>query len=247
MSDLLTFIYIGAVFLLAGAVKGVIGLGLPTVAMGLLSLVMLPAEAASALILPSLFTNVWQLARGPHIGPLLLRLWPMLLGIVAGTIAAAGVITSDAAGGATMGLGAALLLYGVVGLVRSRLRLPAKAEPWAGPVVGVGTGLITGATGVFVVPVVPYLGSLGFNRDELVQALGLSFTVATLALAAALGAYGALSLGSTGTSLLALLPALAGMVLGGWLRTHISTQTFRICFFGGLIALGVQLLWQGLR
>jgi len=40
-------------FLLAGFVKGVIGLGLPTVSMGLLTLVMAPAKAASLLIVPS--------------------------------------------------------------------------------------------------------------------------------------------------------------------------------------------------
>ena len=47
-------------FLLAGFVKGVIGLGLPTVAVGLLGLVMPPAEAAALLVVPSMVTNLWQ-------------------------------------------------------------------------------------------------------------------------------------------------------------------------------------------
>ncbi|NVZ80096.1 sulfite exporter TauE/SafE family protein, partial [Pseudomonas gingeri] len=51
-------------FLLAGTVKGVIGLGLPTVAMGLLGLAMVPAQAAALLIIPATLTNVWQLAAG---------------------------------------------------------------------------------------------------------------------------------------------------------------------------------------
>ena len=68
-------------FLIAGFVKGVIGLGLPTVAIGLLGLVMPPAEAAALLVVPSLVTNVWQLAAGPSLMTLLRRLWPMLLGI----------------------------------------------------------------------------------------------------------------------------------------------------------------------
>jgi uncharacterized membrane protein YfcA len=52
-------------FLLAGFVKGVIGLGLPTVSMGLLSLVMAPAKAASLLIVPSFVTmsGNWRRAR----------------------------------------------------------------------------------------------------------------------------------------------------------------------------------------
>lgn len=76
-------------FLLAGTVKGVIGLGLPTVAMGLLGLAMLPAQAAALLIIPSTFINVWQLATGGNLRPLLKRLWPMLGMILIGTLAGA--------------------------------------------------------------------------------------------------------------------------------------------------------------
>ena len=77
------FAAITAIFVLAGFVKGVIGLGLPTVAMGLLALVMTPAQAAALLVVPSFLTNVWQ-AMGPELIPLVRRLWPMLLGICAG-------------------------------------------------------------------------------------------------------------------------------------------------------------------
>ncbi len=94
------------------------------------------------------------------------------------------MITGATAPAAAAALGAALTLYAVVGLAKLRLRVPLGSERWAGPVVGAATGLVTGATGVFVIPAVPYLGSLGLERDDLVQALGLSFTASTLALAA---------------------------------------------------------------
>jgi uncharacterized membrane protein YfcA len=55
-------------FLVAGFVKGVIGLGLPTVSMGLLSLVMPPAKAAVSCALragfglcsPALSSALWR-------------------------------------------------------------------------------------------------------------------------------------------------------------------------------------------
>ena len=91
-------------FLLAGFVKGVIGLGLPTVSMGLLSLVMAPAKAASLLIVPSFVTNVWQLAAGPSFGRLARRLWPMLAGIILGALAGTGLLTGSHAGQADVAL-----------------------------------------------------------------------------------------------------------------------------------------------
>lgn len=237
---------IAATFLVAGLVKGVVGLGLPTVAMGLLGLVMPPAQAAALLLVPSLVTNLWQLLAGPRFGTLLVRLRGMMLGICLGTWAGSGLIAGGAAHVATAALGMALVAYAAVGLTRLRLHVPQRAERWAGPIVGAATGLVTGATGVFVIPAVPYLGALGLERDDLVQALGLSFTVSTLALAAGLAWHGALPAGAAGASLLALAPALAGMAFGGWLRARVRASTFRLCFLLGLVVLGGELAWRGL-
>ncbi|RVA24109.1 sulfite exporter TauE/SafE family protein, partial [Mesorhizobium sp. M7A.F.Ca.US.001.01.1.1] len=66
--------WIGAVFLAAGFVKGVVGMGLPTVAMGLLAVTMPPAQAAALLLIPSLVTNLWQLLTGPSFRRLCKRL-----------------------------------------------------------------------------------------------------------------------------------------------------------------------------
>ncbi|WP_406857574.1 sulfite exporter TauE/SafE family protein [Alsobacter sp. KACC 23698] len=246
MSDTLSAVLmVGGTFLFAGLVKGVIGLGLPTVAMGLLGLAMRPVEAAALLLVPSLVTNVWQLLAGPCTNALLVRLWPMLLGVVAGTLAGSGLIVGATTGPATTSLGVALVLYGALGLAKPQLRVPPASEVWAGPLVGAVTGFVTGATGVFVIPAVPYLGSLGLERDELVQALGLSFTVSTLALAGGLAIHGALTFTASGTSLLAIVPALVGMALGGRLRARAHPELFRLFFFAGLLLLGGQLIWRG--
>ena len=233
-------------FLLAGAIKGVIGLGLPTVAVGLLSLVMTPVEAASLLVVPSLVTNIWQLALGPSLRPLIHRLGPMMVGICLGTLAGTGLLTSTSAGEATTALGIALVVYAVLGLTSRRFAVPAGNERWLGPAIGAATGLVTAATGVFVIPAVPYLQALGFDKDDLVQALGLSFTVSTIALAASLAHEGVLGAAGAGASFLALLPALAGMGLGQWIRGRVSAETFRRCFFVGLLLLGLHLASRAL-
>jgi len=233
--------FIGAVFILAGTVKGVVGLGLPTVAVGLLGIVMAPREAAALLVVPSLVTNIWQLAAGPAVGPLARRLWPMLAGIVGGTLVGGALLPATGSANAVAFLGGALILYAASGLSAFTLQVRPGAEAVAGPLVGIATGMVTAATGVFVIPAVPYLGGLKLARDELIQALGLAFTVSTCALAASLWLAGDLPMQAAGTSLLAVAPALAGMWFGQRIRSHISPQLFRRCFFIGLLGLGTHL------
>jgi uncharacterized membrane protein YfcA len=234
----------GAVFVLAGFVKGVIGLGLPTISIGLLSLAMPPAQAAALLVVPSLLTNVWQIAGAGWLA-LLRRLASLLAGLCAGVAVGALAFGGVGGRGAGIGLGAALALYAALGLAAWRPRVSPRAERWASPVVGVATGLVTAATGVFVIPAVPYLQALGLAKDELVRALGLSFLVATLALAASLGHGGALGPQELTASLLAVPPALVGMGIGQWLRGRLAPAVFRRCFLIGLLLLGAWLVVHG--
>jgi len=112
---------VGLIFLAAGAVKGVLGMGLPTVAMGLLGLLMPVPQAAALLAVPSFVTNVWQMARGPHLAALARRLWPMQAGVVAGVVAGAGFMQAASGRTTSLLLGVCLLAYGAAGLVGWRL------------------------------------------------------------------------------------------------------------------------------
>jgi uncharacterized membrane protein YfcA len=230
-----------ATFLLAGFVKGVIGMGLPTVAMGLLGVVMTPAQAASLLVVPSLVTNVWQLLAGPDFRALIRRLWPMMIGICVGTWASSGILTGGNAKLAALALGVVLFVYGCMGFAALKFQVPPQREPWLSPVIGAMSGAVTGATGVFVIPALPYLQALGLEKEELIQALGLSFTVSTAALSLGLIAGGALRPSIAGSSLMALAPTVAGMLFGQWLRLRTSEQTFRRVFFAGLLVLGAYI------
>ncbi|MEO8278365.1 MAG: sulfite exporter TauE/SafE family protein [Ideonella sp.] len=239
-------IFIGLIFLAAGLVKGVVGLGLPTVAIGLLSLTMPPAAAAALLIAPSLATNVWQSCVGEHFWALLKRLWPLLATIVLGTLLSIGVLTGSSAGLANAALGSVLIVYGAFGLKGRRFDVSRALERWLSPLMGILTGLIAGTTGVFVMPLIPYLNSLGFDKNELVQALGLAFTVSTVGLAAGLAMSGNFQLAAASASLLAVLPALVGMWIGQRLRGRIAGPAFKRWFFSGLIGLGIYMLGRGL-
>lgn len=231
-----------ATFFGAGIVKGVTGMGLPTVAMGVLGALVSPLAAASLLIVPSFVTNAWQLLAGPGLGVVLRRLWPMMLGVVAGTMIGAPLLASGDTEITSALLGAALVAYAAYTLLARQLHVPPELEAWLSPAVGVTTGLVTGGTGVFVVPAVPYLQALGLARDDLVQALGLSFTVSTMALAAGLAWRGAFRVDEVALSALAVAPALAGMWAGQAIRSRIDPSTYRRGFLICLFLLGTEML-----
>lgn len=216
-------------------------MGLPTVAMGVLGTLMPPASAAALLVIPSFVTNVWQLFSGPSIALLLRRLWPMMLCIMLGTVGGSALIVTVNPIWSGFGLGLTLIVYAVYALTAPAFSLPRRHEKWMSPAIGLITGVATGATGVFVVPAVPYLGALNIGREELVQALGLSFTCSTLSLAVGLFAHGAFQGAQLGASTLAIVPALMGMWVGQSLKVRISPKRFRQCFLLFLIVLGLEL------
>lgn len=241
-----TIFLIVATYLLAGAVKGVIGMGLPTVAMAVLASLITPAQAAAILIAPSFATNIWQMVAGPHLVGLLKRLAGMLLGVFVGGWLGAGIISSANAKHAAVGLGLALVVYAVIGLSKVKFSVSRRSEIWLGPLVGLATGYVMAATGVFVIPALPYLQAIGLEKEELVQALGLHFTLSTAALTLVLWSGGVLDTSVGTLSLFAIVPAVVGMYLGQRIRHSISVETFRFCLYAGLLLLGAQLLWRNI-
>jgi uncharacterized membrane protein YfcA len=159
---------IAAVFLLAGFVKGVLGLGLPTVSMGLLAVTMQPSRALAIVIAPAIITNIWQTFGGPYLRDILRRLWPLMLCTV-------------------------------------------------------------------------IMQAIGMEKDELVQALGVFFTVATLALSVNVSASGMLNATTAIPGTIALACSFAGMFFGQSVRAKMPTDAFRRWFLIGMILLGFYL------
>jgi uncharacterized membrane protein YfcA len=230
-------LFIAIAFLFAGFVKGTLGIGLPTVVMGLLSIVMPPAQAAALMVLPAIATNLWQMLAGPTFWALVRRYATMIVAVVVGTFLTIGFMTR-AAGGAQAALGLVLVAYGAYGLFARRFQVKRERERWVSPVVGLATGLLLGATGIFVVPVAPYLTSLQLDKEELLQSIGIMAFVCPLTLGVALAIQGSYPAGFAGGSVLALIPALAGMWAGQRLRRRLDAATFMRWFFAGMIALG---------
>ena len=237
---------IAAAFLLAGFVKGVIGLGLPTVSMGLLAVTMPPAQALAIVIVPAIVTNIWQTFVGPYLRDIVARLWPLMVGTVIGIWLNAGMLTGPYARYGTIVLGVLLVIYAIVGLRKFAFKVARRDEKWIGGIVGVVTGVISAATGVQVIPSMPFMQAIGMEKDELVQALGVYFTVATVALAFNLTAAGLLTAATALPGAVAMAAAFTGMFIGQAVRSRMHPDAFRRWFLIAMIFLGLYIAGNAL-
>lgn len=233
---------ITAVFLLAGFVKGVLGLGLPTVAVALLTASIGLPQAIALVLIPAFLTNVWQAFAGAHTRALGIRIWPFLIPATLTVWIGAAALARVDAKALSVVLGALLVVYAAVNLANFRLSLSPRQERWAGPLVGAINGVFTGMTGSFTVPGVMYLQSIGLTRDALIQAMGMLFTLSTVALAVALSGNNLLTPKMALASLLAMIPVLIGVAAGSWMRQRLSEAVFRRTFFLSLLVLGLYII-----
>ncbi len=239
MADPATLVFVTAVFLLAGVVKGVIGIGLPIVSVGLLITVLeLPAAMALTLI-PAFATNAWQAVTGGQGIAILRRTWPFMLAAVSTVWLGAAALTRIDLPFLSLIFGAVLIAYGTSGLAGLRVAIPAHRETLSGVVFGLANGVISGMTGAFSMPGVMFLQGIGLNRDGFIQSMGILFGASSAALALALHEAELLNAELGLTSALALVPAMAGVVAGQRIRARLSEARFRQVFLVGLCLLGV--------
>jgi uncharacterized protein len=234
-------LFIAAALLLAGFIKGVIGLGLPTVSIGLLAVTMQPSRAIAIVIVPAIVTNIWQTFAGPYLRDIVRRLWPLMAGTVIGIWLNAGMLAGPYARYGTIVLGVLLVIYAIVGLSKFDFNVARSNEKWIGGVVGLVTGAVSAATGVQVIPSMPFMQAIGMQKDALVQALGVFFTVATLALAFTLTSAGLLGASTALPGAIAMASAFAGMFIGQLVRSRMQPEAFRRWFLIAMIVLGLYL------
>src|SRR6185503_14275270 len=126
---------IAVAFVVAGIAKGAIGMGMPPIAIGLMSFA-LPLESAIAImVVPTMVTNIWQAVYGGGFRPLMRRFGAMAVTAMIG-ILAVGLLLSDLGSPRTAGwVGVLLVLYSIIALTPWRPHVPRRHEPWANPLI----------------------------------------------------------------------------------------------------------------
>ena len=237
-----TVAVVALTFFVAGFVKGVVGLGLPTISLAALTATLGLHPAMALVLAPSLATNLFQATSGGHGKAVVRRLWPYLMAAAVGIwLGVRILVVSDAALLSKL-LGVMIVVYSLLSLARFKPSVPPSLEAWIAPPLGVINGVLTGLTGAFVVPSVFYLQALGLERNVLVQAMGTMFLFSTVCMALALGSQAFITVDLALLSSAAVIPAMGGMVVGRRLSRRLSEAVFRKLLFAALLALGLYIL-----
>lgn len=242
--DLGTVALVGMTFLFGGLVKGAIGLGLPVIVLAILAPALGLKAALALFLVPGVVTNIWQALWGPHLKALMRRLWAFLLAAVCGI--ALGVQVLKGADTALLEalLGVLLIAYSLMSLIAVQLPPPGRREGWMAPLAGASGGVLFGMAGIFIVPGILFLQTLGLKRDMFVQALGLTFLTISSTLAISMGGVGLVSAEQAMLSAGAVVPTALGIWAGVRVRHRISEAGFRRLFFIGLIGAGAFMVWR---
>jgi uncharacterized membrane protein YfcA len=235
------WLVVAVAFLLAGISKGAVGIGLPPIAIGIMSFALPLADAIAIMVIPTIATNFWQAFYGGHFRPMMRRFWQLGVGAAAGVILTGLVLGKVGTPEAAAWLGLVLVLYAAIALLAWRPHTPRATEGWANPLVGVASGAVAGVTGIAAVPFLPYMQSLELTKDELVQALGILFVFITVALAVALAGRGMFDAANVAGGIAANVPVFIGIWLGQKMRHAASPETFRKIFLFGMLAIGLHM------
>jgi len=230
------------VLLLAGVVKGAIGIGLPLITIPSLAFFVGVPQAIAVMSLPILITNGYQAFWNPEWRGALGRFWPMMTFLVAGVLLGANLLVALDERSLYTVLGVAVIVFGVLNLANPRLTVPERAQRWLPAPVGFGAGLLGGLSNFFGPPIVMYLVALKLPREAFVATTGLAFFAGGIPLYRMLIAYGIYGWGLAAASAVAVAPVLAGVRVGERLRQRVPQEAFRLMVLGLLILIGLNLL-----
>lgn len=236
----------GALFI-AGSVKGIVGFGVPTVSIAILTIFADITSVWPVVAMACLITNIWQAINGPHLLELLKRFRFLLIASAVTTVITYFLVGIRFPSLTLFVLGSILFSYALSRLLNLRLLPKITNEKRSSVIIGFVQGLVTGVSGTFIVPMLLYFQNLQFDRNRLIQILGISFTINSAAFGTALALNGQFSVAVTAMSAFAVLPALVGMHIGRRLRFKLSEKLFEQVFLVCLMLAGANLILRSIN
>jgi len=229
--------------LLAGStVKGVVGIGLPLVAVPLLTLLVNLKTAVALTTVPIIASNLMQSFQGGRFLPMLRRFWPLLVPLFVTILFSVRLLVVLPERVLDLVIGLAVIAFPVFISLRPTLRLARRHEIWLNPLVGLASGLLGGISTFYGPPLMLYVFGMRMSKEEFIPAISLMYTVAGFGLLLGLWLMNVASPAELGLSVLMLVPTGLGMWLGRYVHVQLSERNFQRVLLGVYVATGVTFL-----
>lgn len=227
----------------AGVVKGIVGGGLPAIAIPILAVAIEPAVAAALMLLPVMATNFWLVLQGGHLSVIVRRYGAVLGPVVLGSALGAQILIGLAPETMAIAIGVIVVVLSPLPLMPDRWVIPRPVRRWLNPVAGFAIGVLGGATVIWA-PLIVYFIALRPPKDLFVATMGAVAICGMAPIFLGLAASKMLGANELVLSGLALIPTVLGMAIGIWLRNRIPPAWFQRVLFMALVVVGINLLWQ---
>lgn len=231
--------------IVAGLLKGIIGVGMPVVALPLLSLFIDIKSAAMLLSMPLVFSNLPQALEGGKTGRCLIQLVPVILGMIPGLLLGVRVLLALDASVAKMIAGVVLMGVAGVTLLAPKLQFQSRLVLPASLTFGFFGGMLGGIAAMAGPLVFIFLLAKGLRGKEFTKEASLYLVVSAALLAILLAASNEFSWLDVSISMAAMLPVGLGMYVGQHMRDKIAPEAFRRLVLSAVIAAGADLLRNG--
>lgn len=229
---------------LAATVKGFVGMGLPTVALALMTLSLDPRTAISLILVPMLATNLWQAVRGGPLSGIVVKYWRFAVALALFVVLSVWLTRGASDRVLLFVLGAIIVVFTALSWRNLIPEVPERFGRAFEIVCGAVGGIIGGMTAAWAAPIAIFLSARRAPRDEFVQATGFLISAGSLPLMLSYLALGHVERGNFGASFLLLIPVLFGFSIGEALRKRTDPEVFRKVFLLVFFGLGLNLIYR---
>ncbi len=235
-----------AVFLLAGTVKGVLGIGLPTMSISMLAQFVEPRIAIAFLLFPAVITNAWQVYRGGSVMQSARKLWPFVVSMAVVMFIASLFAARASTQTLIAGIGIMVVLWTISSFISAPPQVPPQFDRSVQIFFGVVSGVMGGLTAIWSPPMVMYLVSSRCEKNDFVRYTGFIVLCGTIPLTVGYIIGGLLDRSLAIASVLMIAPTLLGFSIGEYLREFLGGQQFQRAVLIVFCLMGVNLIRRAL-
>ncbi len=240
--DYLILIQIIIIFFAGGIVKGLIGVGLPTVTLTFLSFVFDIKEAISIILIPVIITNLYQMINGKYLKQIINDTKVFQISALIFIFPGFYFLLIFKSNTVLIILALILIYNSALGLIKYEIKFKNFKSNYYQLSIGSLTGIVTGITGIYTMPFIFLIQSLKYKKNKIIQLMGLTFFIFSSAQFLLFSLSDLINTKVLILSSVACVPIFLGVYLGTHLRENISETLFKLLFNIMLIFMGFLLI-----